>query len=200
MDNAKMIKTVSFLDTLVKVLGGILRVFGIIFIVFALLVAIIGDGMFETGSFTLDLDFVKIHTTEDFLPDMGLMKVYACIGLLVGSAMCFVIFYITKLLRKIFAPMKEGRPFDGDAPVSIRRMAWASLAGGVVMNALGIVERFILTKAYPMEEIFTSPIISRIEYVFTMDFSFVTGFVVLMLLSYIFSYGQSLQRESDETL
>jgi len=200
MDNAKMIKTVSFLDTLVKVLGGILRVFGIIFIVFALLVAIIGDGMFETGSFTLDLDFVKIHMTEDFLPDMGLMKVYACIGLLVGSAMCFVIFYITKLLRKIFAPMKEGRPFEKRVCTDMRKIAWAILIGGGINEVLKLIEQIFVIKALPMDRLFSADVIASREYSFQTNGSFILLFFVIMFLSYIFSYGQSLQQEADETI
>jgi len=42
--------------------------------------------------------------------------------------------------------------------------------------------------------------VEKLEYVFTVDFGFVAVFCVLMLLSYIFTYGQALQRESDETL
>jgi hypothetical protein len=33
-----------------------------------------------------------------------------------------------------------------------------------------------------------------------MDYTFVLVFFVLMLLSYVFSYGVHLQKESDETL
>jgi hypothetical protein len=77
---------------------------------------------------------------------------------------------------------------------------WVVLGGGIIIQILGIVERFIATKAYPMDLVFASDAIDKWEFAFTMDYTFVLVFFVLMLLSYVFSYGVQLQKESDETL
>lgn len=200
MDNKKLIKTARMLDTIVKVGGGIFRAVGFVCLIFAVLVVIFGSRMFVEGSLTLDLDFLKLHLADDFQAITGFVKLYAIVGLLVGGVLCFMMHYIAGLLRKILVPMKSGRPFEADAPKNLRRIAWTILAGGIVSQVLGIVERIFMIRAYPMESVFSPDVVAKVEYVFTMDFDFVLLFGVVMLLSYIFSYGQALQKESDETL
>lgn len=200
MNSSRLIKTAGVLDTVAKVAGGIARVCAIICIVFAVLVVVFGERMFVEGSLTLDLDFVKVHLAEECQTVTGMIKLYACVGLIAGSVLLYMMYYISSLLRRVFAPMKEGRPFDSAAPANIRRIAWAALISGGIVQLLGIVERVIITKAYPMDAVFASDAVEKLEYVFTVDFGFVAVFCVLMLLSYIFTYGQALQRESDETL
>ena len=196
----KMMKTAGTFETIFKVAGGITKACGIVCLVFAVLVLIFGEKMFVPGSLTLDLDFLKFYLTEDLQVVTGAVKLYAVVGLLVGSVLFFVVAYTCGLYRGILALVKEGRPFEEGVVTKLRKAAWAILAGGATATALGVVERVILTRAYPMEQIFDSAAITKIEYVLTMDFSFVVTACVIFLLSYIFSYGQALQRDSDETL
>ena len=84
--------------------------------------------------------------------------------------------------------------------MNLKKIAVAILIGGAVSELLGVAERIIMTKAYPMEEIFASEAISKLEYVFTYNLDFVFTAVIVLFASYIFSYGQVLQQESDETL
>lgn len=200
MENAKMKKTAAAFDTIAKVAGGISRVCGIICVIFAILVVVFGSKMFVEGSLTLDLDFVKIHLSDEYQAVTAMVKLYALTGLAVGGVLCFMVSYICRLIRRILAPMKDGRPFDSDVSAVIRKTAWVSLICGGIAQLLGMVERFVITKAYPMDAVFAADAVDKLEYVFTMDFGFVAVFFVLMLLSYIFAYGQALQRESDETL
>lgn len=200
MENGKLVKTAKTLDTIVKVGGGIFRAVAIVCLIFAVLVVIFGGKMFVEGSLTLDLDFIKLHLADDFQTVTGFVKLYAIVGLLAGGMLCFAGYYVCALLRRILIPMKNGRPFEADAPGTLRKIAWVLLAGGLVSQILGIVERAIMIKAYPMEAVFASEAIEKLEYVFTMDFDFVLLFGAVMLLSCIFSYGQALQKESDETL
>ena len=48
--------------------------------------------------------------------------------------------------------------------------------------------------------IFASAVIAKTEFVLTMNFDFVLLACVIFLLSYVFTYGQALQQDSDETL
>ena len=61
-------------------------------------------------------------------------------------------------------------------------------------------EHFLMIRTYPMEEIFDSDAIVLMKHIIDVDLSFVLMAAAFFLLSYIFSYGQALQRESDETL
>ena len=200
MKNGKLVKVAGMLDQLAKMLGGIAHVCGYVCLVFAVLVMIFGGRIFESASVSLDLDFIELHLTEGTQIDIGMIKLYACVGLTAAGALLFLIHYAMKLARGVFAPMKECRPFDEKVTGNLKKIAWISLIAGLVTQVAGIVERVFLTMAYPMGSIFVSEAIKDVEFVFTMDFSFVIVFCVLMLLSHVFAYGQQLQKESDETL
>ena len=200
MNTEKIVKVAGVLDTIAKIAGGILKACGIVCIIFAVLVLIFGEKMFVEGSVTLDLDFIKLYLGEQYQVIPAMIKLYAVVGLLVGGVLCFMMSYIAKLARNILAPMKEGRPFEQGVSENLKKIAVAILIGGAVSELLGVAERIIMTKAYPMEEIFASEAISKLEYVFTYDLDFVFTAVIVLFASYIFSYGQVLQQESDETL
>ena len=200
MENKKLMNTANSLVTIAKVCSGIMRVVGVILIVFAILVLLLGEKMYDMSTISLDLDFVKLYLSEGYRQVTGWVQVYTVLGLLVASVVCFAACYGLKHLRKILAPMKIGRPFEEEIPVSLRKIAWVVLGSGVVVQIAGIIERVLLTKIYPMEQIFASDAIEKIVYVNMVDFTFVLIFGILMLLSYIFAYGRTLQKESDETL
>ena len=156
--------------------------------------------MFDVASLTLDLDFVKLHLNDQYKVATDGMKLYTSLGLVSAAVSFGIISWSVRLLRKILAPMMDGRPFDAVVPGTLKNAAWVVLGGGIIIQILGIVERFVATKAYPMDLVFASDAIDKWEFVFTMDYTFVLVFFVLMLLSYVFSYGVQLQKESDETL
>ena len=200
MENNKMMKTAGTFETIFKVAGGITKACGFVCLVFAALVLLFGEKMFVPGSMTLDLDFLKLHLTEELQVVTGAVQMYAVVCLLVGSVLCFVVAYTCGLYRGILALVKEGRPFETGVVTNLKKAAWAILVGGAAANLVGVAGRVLLTRAYPMEQIFNTAAVAKIEYVFTMDFSFVVTACIIFLLSYIFDYGCKLQRESDETL
>ena len=200
MEEKKLMKTANILDTIAKVCAGILRAVGVVLIVFAILVLVLGEKMYDVSTLSLNLAFVKLYLAEGYGQVTGLVQVYTVLGLLVGSVVCFAACYGLKYLRKILAPMKVGRPFEAETPACFKKIAWVVLGSGAAVQIIGLIERVLLTKIYPMEQIFASEAIEKIEYVNTVDFTFVLVFGILMLLSYIFAYGQTLQKESDETL
>ena len=200
MENKKMMKTAGTFETIFKVVRGITMACGFVCLAMAVLVLIFGEKMFVPGSLTLDLDFVKLHLAEEFQGITGAIKLYAVVSLLWAGVLLFVTAYTCGLYRGILALVKEGRPFEKGVVTNLRKVAWAILAGGAAATLLGLVGHVILTRAYPMEQIFASEAVTKLEYVFTMDFSFVATACIVFLLSYIFSYGQALQRQSDETL
>lgn len=200
MNNRKLITTANNIDKIVKFVKGFMFAFTIVFVIFAVLVLIFGDKMFAPGSITLNLDFIKLYLADNDQVVTDALKLYAILGLVIGSIICLAIYYGLKYLRNILAPIKEGRPFEKDIPANLKKIAWIVLIGGVLTEIVSIIERFILMKAYPIEQVFSSTAISKIEYTFTMDFNFVITFCIIIFLSYIFEYGIQLQIESDETL
>ena len=200
MSEQKMITTAKTFDTIAKVCKSIFEAVAIICAIFAVLMVLFGEKMFDAGSFSLDLSYITLHLSSEFQPSMDLIET-AIMILLAGLSVVFVmISYGIKQFRGILAPMKDGRPFEADAPRKLKNIAWTTLVAGCVFNAILFAESMILTSAFPMEQIFSSPAIEEVEFVYSMDFNFVLIFCAFMFLSYIFDYGQKLQQEADETL
>lgn len=199
MSNQKMITTAKNLDTILKIMEGFMKAFAIVFAVFFVLMKIFGEKM-VAGSFSLDLDFVKLHLSGEYGVAAGAGLNYIDMILISGCLGSIAIKYALGALRSILAPVKEGRPFDQEVPAGLRKLAWIILAGGGLLQVLGMAGRALLARSLPMDVIFSSPAIESVEYVFAMDFGFVWMFIVIILLSRIFEYGRQLQQESDETL
>ncbi|MBQ9148788.1 MAG: DUF2975 domain-containing protein [Oscillospiraceae bacterium] len=200
MAHNKMMSTAKKLDTFTRIVGEVFRAFSIVCAVFVVLVLIVGSDMFVPGTLSLDLDFIKIHLAEDYQTISNMMKIYTIVSLVSVGVLCLMVHRISTLVRQILAPMKDGRPFENHIPANLKKIAWLVLIGGAIAEVLGIVARILITHAYPMGQIFSSPAVAKLEYVYNMDFTFVLIAGILLFLSYIFSYGQALQQEADETL
>ena len=200
MNKEKMMSTAKFMNTGAKVVGGIFGAVSIVCAVFAVLVAVFGERIFAVGSFTMELGYYTFHLAEDFTPDMDKMKWFACVGLIGVGVICFLVKRACVHLRTILTPMEEGRPFEPGTPGSLRKIAWITLIGGAVFQILTFAEGFILMWAYPLDNVFSTQAVKAVEYNFTLDLSFVWIACLILFLSYIFSYGQALQQEADETL
>lgn len=199
MSNTKMIKAAENMDTFFKIMEGFMKAFAIVFALFVVLMKIFKEKM-VMGSFSLDLDFVKLHLAGEYGAATGAVLNHIDLILITGCLGAIAIRYALGVLRSILAPVKAGRPFDMEVPVGLRKLAWVVLAGGGLIEVIGVAARVLLARSLPMDLIFSSPVIESVEYVFTMDFGFVWIFAVMILLARIFEYGQQLQTESDETL
>ena len=200
MNNSKMVRVAKNLDIFANVGGKITFAAGIACIVVAFLSLILGDRMFAGGALTLDLDFIKFYLNENICVNEQFVKLYVVAATLGGGIICFLVYYVSKVLRKILAPMKNGRPFETGISENLKRVGWIILIGGFLSELVGIVARILLIKAYSIDLLFTSASIAKTEFVFTMNFDYVLITCVVFFLSYIFTYGQVLQQESDETL
>ena len=200
MNTEKMKKAACNLDVVVKIVGGIFGAVAWVLVAVGVLVLLLGEQMYDMGVFTLDLEYVKLYLTKDVPVELGRIQIGIAAGLFVGGVVCFLVARGAKLVRRIFASMKEGRPFDLDAPANLRKIAWLWLIGGTLLQVWVLADQVMMTRALPMEQIFAAPVIEKVEYFFTFDFNFVWVAIVILFLSYVFDYGQKLQVESDETL
>ena len=199
MNCKKMITTANNLDTIFRIVEGFMKAFAVVFAVFVVLMKIFGEKL-AMGTLSLDLDFVKLHLSGEYSMVAGSILNHIDIILITGCLSCIIIRYTLSAFRTILAPVKTGRPFGSEVPASLRKLAWIILAGGGLIQILGIAGRLLLANSLPMDAIFSSAAIESVEYVFTLDFGFVWMFCIVIFLSQIFEYGQQLQQESDETL
>ena len=200
MDNNKMVRVAKNLDIFANVGGKITAAAGIVCVAVAVLTLIFGSRMFTEGNITLNLDFIQLHLSDGVDVNEQFIKLYVCIATLGGSIICFLVYYISKLLRKILAPMKDGRPFEKGISEHLKKVGWAVLIGGFLSELVGIAARILMQKAYSVDTLFASAAVSKIETVFTINLNFVLIACAVFLLSYIFTYGQILQQDIDETL
>ena len=201
MENKKMKKVASTLDTIVKVVGRIIFSAGIVCGVMAILVAIFGEKMFaKGGELSLNFGFLQLYATEALEINNNFMNAYVIMGLVTVMIIGIAVYIASKMAHSVLEPMKNGRPFENEISTQIRKLAWVVLGCGAFIEMAKMVQGIILTKAFDLENIVNPALISKVELNYTIDFGFVFVFVCIMFLSYIFSYGQKLQQESDETL
>lgn len=200
MENKKLITTAKSMDILVKTLGRIFQIVGIVCGVFAVLVGIFGEKMFKEASLTLELGFVKLYMAEQYQTITPTVKLYTILGLVSVCVLCAVVWYICRCVRRILEPMVQGRPFESQVAANLKKTGWAVLIGGGVMELAGWAECLIRANHYPLAEIISTEAVRMIEYDISVDFGFVLIAGVLFFLSYVFAYGQQLQQQADETL
>lgn len=200
MKNPKMIRTAKIIATVLKVFEYVAAV-GAIVLVFALLaVAFFGNAVIEAASYTLQLDFVTLHFPQEYISQLSVGKTYAIISVVMAMLDLAISLYICKCIRRLLQPMVEGRPFDGLSSVYFKKIGWVIVFHGVVSQIGQIVANVYFTQRFRLQELLTLPYLEKVSFEFDFDFTFLLVAGMMFLLSYIFSYGQMLQKESDETL
>ena len=102
------------------------------------------------------------------------------------------------ILLKIFGTMADGRPFS--AAQSIRKLAWVYLIFSIVNEITANVTATLQYTALGIPTLFTGGNIVSCMLKTEIDLGFLGVFAVLLLLSYVFRYGEELQCLEDETL
>lgn len=194
--------------TLDKILNIVYAVFGAFAIASIVVVAMAGISYaldWETESLingfaSFDIGFLEIEVAQEFIPDAGIVLMQAVI-LLCGG--CGVIFLARKgivYIRQILKPMAEEKPFDSIVSTNLRKLANLSIFVGILCNVVILIEQFILVYGYNLRSLILSEKIPAVDFYFEIDLSFLYTWGILMLLSYVFQYGEKLQQLSDETV
>lgn len=203
METEKMIKTARGLDKLCRVLQVIAMVGAAVCIiilgVFTLLHAT-GHGIMQKGFDLVDIGPLTFKLTQAAALDNTAVLGYAWLMAAAAVAAVAVIYYALGIIRKIFAPMTQGDPFHPTVGQKIRKLAFASLAIGVIQNVMGAIETLGALRLFQLNSWLQNGRIESVTANFRCDLSFIVWFFVLLLLSYVFRYGAMLQKLSDETL
>ena len=119
--------------------------------------------------------------------------------LVLGALACAVSCYEITLFRRILRPMREGRPFDGVAR-RLRTLAWVTLVAGFFLSLADylVSARFYHHLNYRTLFLNDSILACSVEVRPNLDFLWPS--LLLLLLSFVFRYGDELQRQADETL
>jgi hypothetical protein len=199
MDTEKMMKTAKVIDKILRVLRGIFVAGMIVCAVFLVLVPIFGEKIMKLDG-SIDLGDISLALTDNAIIDWNTFAVSMMIGFIATLVTCLIVWYGITLLLRVISPMKEGRPFESGISGQIKKLAWVVLVGGAVSEAASAVAKYMEVRSFDVTALFNASVVTSYTYNGISDVSFLAIAVVLFLLSYIFQYGENLQRESDETL
>ena len=153
-----------------------------------------------TGYASFEIGFLELQIAEGYSPDKWLILLQTAITLAVSCRLCYTGRKGVGYIREILKPMKEEKPFDSIVSTNLKKLARLSIHLGILWNIILLAEQIMMFFVYDLPALLLSEKITHVGAMFNVDLTFLIYWVILMLLSYVFSYGQQLQQLSDETL
>ena len=201
MEMKKFNHGAAVIDKALKILQGCAVAAVIVSLIFIPLTLIFGEKVIADAS-TIEVGNMALHLAGNAGDYLNISNVKASISVLlsVAALISAAVWYCLRVLREILAPMKEGSPFTAGTSGKIRKLAWTVLAAGAVIEAGSVLSSMFELQAYHIDQLFNRAAVSSITYNLKTGFWFVVPALFLFFLSYVFRYGEELQRESDETL
>lgn len=195
----KIRKTSSVIGKILAVLRGIVFGVGCAVLVFMVLAAFVPlEKIMDVSSVTLELGAVELGIHPDYLPETTRLFVELTLAqALVQAAFTWAVLGI---LVKIFRPLTDGRPFDASVSGALGKLAWVVLGFGIGGGILESVVQTLQFTVFDVTSLLMSEKITSCVLETEMDTGFLPVFAVLLLLSWVFRYGEELQKRDDETL
>ena len=153
-----------------------------------------------TGYTSFEVGFLELEIAEAFAPSKWLVLGQLAFTLLVACRL----FYDSRrgigYIREILQPMIEEKPFVSIVSTNLKKLAKLSIVIGILFNVITLAEQIVVVFLYDLPSLLISEKITHVSGMFQIDLSFLIYWAILMLLSYVFQYGEDLQQLSDETL
>lgn len=206
MNRKKMMKSAKALHTIARISCKVFFAAAIVLVIAALVVVIFPKNSFTTdqGLPRLDLGPVTLNLTEDALPVSAMQKekVFGSIAASTATSaiLCALLGYGLLIASRCLASVMEGRPFDGAVSQGLRKIGILTLVGGLIHQVVSSLFSFLLTRDLALISLFKEGTVKSIQFNIQIDWGFVIVALALLLISYIFRYGEDLQRQDDETL
>ena len=156
--------------------------------------------MIGTNYENFDIGFLELTVAKQYAPDKWLVLLQAAITLAAGCRLCYDGRKGVGYIREILQPMKEEKPFTSIVSTNLKRLARLSINLGILANVIILTEQIMTVFVYDLPGLLIGEKITHVGGMFNVDLSFLIYWAILMLLSYVFRYGEQLQQLSDETL
>ena len=153
-----------------------------------------------TGYENFDIGYLELEVAPAFAPNKWLILAQAVITLLVSCRLFYDGRRGVGYIREILKPMIEEKPFDSIVSTNLRKLAKLSIVIGILVNIIILAEQIMAVFVYDLPGLLISEKITHVTGMFKIDLTFLIYWAILMLLSYVFQHGESLQQLSDETL
>ena len=195
----KIKKIAKNLDIAARTADIVCNVFIWVLSICAVLILIFGEKMLAGGTSTVTLGMLCFEFADGYI-DFAAFKIRMAAGLFLVAVLLVFVRVFIRVIREVITPMKEGKPFEAAVSDKLRRLSWITLIGGGVLSFAKMVGEIVLCRVYDLETVFLNEHIISCTPEFNLNMSFAVVFAVLYLLSYVFRYGEELQKQSDETL
>lgn len=156
--------------------------------------------MIGTGYASFEVGFLELEIAEEFAPDKWLILAQVAITLAVTGRLLYDGRRGVVCIREILGPMAEGKPFDSIVSSNLKKLAHLSIRLGILWNVIILAEQVMAVFVYDLPSYLISKKIIHVSGMLEVDLTFLIYWAILMLLSYVFRYGEALQELSDETL
>ena len=156
--------------------------------------------MIGTGYENFDIGFLELTVSETYAPDKWLVLLQAAITLAVSCRLLYDGRRGVGYIREILRPMTEEKPFDTIVSTNLKKLAKLSIRLGILYNIIILSEQIMTVFVHDLPGLLISDKISHVSGMFNVDLTFLIYWAVLLLLSYVFRYGEQLQQLSDETI
>ena len=197
--------TAKKLDKVLEIAYIVLGAMAIGFFVCVVLIACayifkLDPSMIGTAYENFDIGFLELTMAEGYAPDKWLVLLQSAITLLVGCRLMYEGRRGVGYIREILLPMKEEKPFDSIVSTNLKKLAKLSITLGILYNIIILSEQILTVFVYGLPGLLISEKIIHVDGMFKIDLAFLIYWAILLLLSYVFRYGEELQQLSDETL
>lgn len=198
----KLMKTSKTVDTILKVVYKILQVAGIILFVSIgiCVVAQFVDKLPMVELTSVSVSDVELTFKEPMMIDSANALIEMVVTLVLALLVIAITCYMIKQLRNVLAPMMEGQPFNGTVSGNIKKLGIAVIVSGLVLDVAESVMSNFAFYMYDIAELILSDNINKITVNSEISLDSVLIGVLVILLSYVFRYGEELQQQADETL
>lgn len=200
-----LIKTASILDKIFHILF-IATAIGAVGCVIGLGIIAVGvifdlpPHMIGTGFENVRLGFLTLSLADAYMPDINIILGWIAVDILLTFVCLIIVRKMIGRFRDILAPMKSGSPFHNSVSINVKSLAKYVCVLGIALNVQDILSNNLMEKTYNLSNVILGGQVTHITVnnVFDLSFLFIAG--ILLLLSFVFRYGEQLQQLSDETL
>lgn len=193
----KIKKTSRIIDHILTVLFWLIAAIAIAAVVFFTVILFKGDSVFSGADSEIILGNYRITLADTVNYQMRPISLISIINFaLAGTFTCYAIW----VLKQIFHPMSQGLPFSYSVSKAIRKIAWVQFIYGIIAVVLQNITNSIFYKSLDIASLFNPDKVTACTLSVMSDGNFLIWFVILLLLSRVFQYGETLQQLSDETL
>lgn len=185
----------------------VLRIFCIIAItvclIFLVLVFIVPDeslySFINLTDRTLSIGNLLLVFNQNLEPVESIKSVIPFI--LIGTIMTLLIVYFPiNILKRIIENFSKGTPFVSPVSKDLKRLSFLTLLLIIFIPIINSFETFAVLNIYGPDLIFNMENIKTVQINFNFDLALLIIPIFLYILSNVFSYGEELQKFSDETI